>query len=103
MRQEVCKPHEHFRSSRGVGQSTIEPSVEDQIFVQRIGNRPEIPDCVPALEGLREMPDLSGECQLSNRMRDGQRLPKLPSAQIALGLLSKNPVRIDVKSECILS
>ena len=54
--------------SGSLGQSVIEPTVYHQILAQGIRHRPEIPHSVAALEWLREMPDLAGNRELSQRV-----------------------------------
>lgn len=55
----------------------IELSVDYQVLAHRIGNCLEIPNGVAGLERLREMPHFPGNCDLSKRMRDGERLSEL--------------------------
>jgi hypothetical protein len=75
----------------------IEPSVDYQVLAHRIRNRPEIPNCVAVLEWLREMPHFTGNCELSKRVRDGERLPELCSTHAILSLFGNYSVHIDVK------
>ena len=76
----------------------IESCVDHQILAKGAGNRPEITDGVALLEWLREMPYLSGNCELAQGMGNGQCLSELRSTYIALHLLGKYPVRVEVKS-----
>jgi hypothetical protein len=98
MRQQVSEPHECFPPSGRFGQSTIESCVDHQVLAKSTGNRPQIADGVALLEWLREMPYLPRNCELPPRMGDGQCLSELRSTYIALNLLGKYPVRIEVKS-----
>jgi hypothetical protein len=81
----------------------IEPSVDYPVLAHRIGNRPEIPSGVAVLERLREMPHLSGNCELSKRMRDGERLSELCSTNLILDLLGNYSVHIKVESVYIIT
>ena len=103
MRQQIRKSEKGFPPSRSLGQSVIEPTVYDQILAQRIRHRPEIPYRVAALEWLREMPDLAGNRELSQRVRDGKCLPQLRSMDLALNLLGNYRVGIHVKSVKIVT
>ena len=76
----------------------IESCVDHQILAKGTGNRPEITDRVALLEWLCEMPYLPGNCELPQGMGNGQCLSELRSSHIALNLLDKYPVRIEVKS-----
>ena len=52
MRQEICESHERLPPCGGVGQPTIESSVDYEILAQGTGNCPEITDGVAILEWL---------------------------------------------------
>ena len=103
MRQQVCESHERLPPSGRPGQPTIESCVDHQILAQGTRNRPKITDGVALLEWLREMPYLSGNCELPQRMGNGQRLSELCSVYSALNLFGKYPVGIEVKSLYILT
>jgi hypothetical protein len=81
----------------------IGPSVDCPVLAHRIGNRPEIPSGVAVLERLREMPHLPGNCELSKRMRDGERLSELCSTHPILNLLDNYSVHIKVESVYIIT
>jgi len=98
MRQQVSESHERFPPGGRFGQSAIESCVNHQILAKGTGNRPEATDGVALLEWLREMPYLPGNCELPQGMGNGQCLSELRSTYIALYLLGKYPVRIEVKS-----
>jgi len=48
-------------------------------------------------EGLREVPDLGGNREMSERMRDRKCLSELRSPRGALDLLGNDPIRIHMK------
>jgi hypothetical protein len=57
--------------------TAIKSSVNDQVPAQRTRKGPKISDGIAALKRLREMPNLTGKCEPSQRMGNRKGLPEL--------------------------
>lgn len=75
----------------------IEPRVDDEISLDRIGCRPEISYCIAFGQRLRKMPELARDCEFAHRMGDGKSLTELGTPERTLCLLGGDSVGVDVK------
>jgi hypothetical protein len=65
--------------------------------------RPKDSRGIAVQEGLREVPNLRGNREMPERMRDRKCLSELRSPHGALGLLGDDPIRIHMKPVDILT
>lgn len=80
MGQQIGKSRNSFPLRGSAGEATVESRIDYEILVDRIGNAPERADGIAADERLGKVPQLTGDSDLSERMRDGNRLSKLGAA-----------------------
>ena len=90
MGQQIREARARFPTGGGAGQSAVESHIKDKCFSWRKGERPEIPNRIPPKERLAEVPEFACQSKFArNRVRDRNRLPKLPSAHAPLLQLSE--------------
>ena len=77
----------------------VESCVQDQIGADRVGQRPQVPDCVGMQMRLREVPDFSRQREFLQRVRDRKRLPVLRPPDNALHLFVEDSVCVKMKAD----
>src|ERR1700747_252439 len=97
--EQVGEACEGFPAGGGAGESAVEADVEDQRFAGGVAYRPEVAHGVSAQEGLREMPELAGETELSfDGMRNRQALAELRPAHGPLPEFREHGVGVVMKA-----
>jgi hypothetical protein len=62
--QQIGEAHKRLPACRGVGQPSIETSIEYEVFSCRVAQGPKISNSVAAKEGLCEVPDFTRQGEL---------------------------------------
>ena len=76
----------------------IESGIQYKILPDPIRHCPQIADCVPAGEWLREVPEFAGDRQPSQWVRNREGLAKLSSTYYAFSLFGENAVDVEVET-----
>src|ERR1700674_4493284 len=99
MRKQIRKADESFPTGRGRVEAVVESCVQNEIGTNRVGQRPQVPDCVAVQKRLREVPDFSRQREFLQPMRDRKRLPVLRPPDDSLHLLVEDSVCVKMKAE----
>ena len=103
MWEQVSEADEFFPVCRCVGQAAVKPSINYQIWPQRIRYGPESTDRVRPKIRLREMPQLSGYGESLQPVGDRERLSALSPPGAALGFLSHYEISVIVKAHDVIA
>src|SRR5215472_166424 len=103
MRQQVGESQEGFPVCGCLRQPVIETAINHEVPAYRAGKGPKVSHSIAAQERLREMPDFAGQCELSERMRNGKGLPELRPMHLGHDLLGEYSIDIDMKAVKIVA
>ena len=81
----------------------VEPTVDHQIPPKWIRYRPKITDSIGSEKRLREVPELAGDREFLERVRDGERLTELRPPYTTFGLFGHDRIRVVVKARNVLA
>ena len=99
-RQEVRETSKALPLCGGTRQSVIKTRIDHEVFPQRIRCGPWIPKRITVRQRLCEVPYLTRDRQLADRMRDRERPGKLrsPYSGLVVLLLHHEPIHVEVKT-----